>query len=239
MDLREFVDYCRLREITAGHVPAGHRDMQGWNSKHPIFGSLIQSLKPRTIIEVGTWKGASAVHMAKLQRDNNIAGTILCIDTWLGGRQAYTDQKYLNDTLPRGGCLPMLGTFLENICHEGLQDHVFAMPSTAGDAAEQLRLMKVKADLIYIDANHEERDVWRDLQSYWPLVRNGGVLFGDDYDPDHFPGLIKAVTRFSERVGILVEDRNGKFMFRKPAPGAKPKVAKQDEARHSALSDCR
>jgi predicted O-methyltransferase YrrM len=226
MNLREFIDYCRLGQITAGHLPTGRRDMQGWNSTHQIFASLIQKLKPATIIEVGTWKGASAIHMANLQRDSGIEGTILCIDTWFGGSQAYTDQKYLNDTLPRGACLPMLGIFLENICQEGLQDHVFAMPSTAGDAAEQLRLMKVKADLVYIDANHEERDVWRDLVSYWPLARNGGVLFGDDYDPQYFPGLIKAVTRFSERIGIPVEEHTGKFVFRKPALGPGRKGAK-------------
>jgi hypothetical protein len=41
-------------------------DLQGWASTHPIFEKTIETLRPELIVEVGTWKGASAVHMAKL-----------------------------------------------------------------------------------------------------------------------------------------------------------------------------
>lgn len=41
-------------------------DMQGWSSTDPVFEEIIQQLKPRKIVEVGTWKGGSAIHMAEL-----------------------------------------------------------------------------------------------------------------------------------------------------------------------------
>ena len=41
-------------------------DLQGWGSKHVIFEYLLQKIKPNLIIELGTWKGASAIHMLNL-----------------------------------------------------------------------------------------------------------------------------------------------------------------------------
>lgn len=49
---------------------------------HPIFRYVISQLKPKLIIEVGTWKGASAVHMAELCKEYEIDGAeIVCVDT--------------------------------------------------------------------------------------------------------------------------------------------------------------
>jgi hypothetical protein len=38
-------------------------DVQGWGSTHPIFHILIDAIRPATIVELGSWKGASAIHM--------------------------------------------------------------------------------------------------------------------------------------------------------------------------------
>src|SRR4051812_27015324 len=40
------------------------RDLHGWGGQSAVFRKLIFELRPRLIIEVGTWKGASAVEMA-------------------------------------------------------------------------------------------------------------------------------------------------------------------------------
>ena len=41
-------------------------DIQGWASTSPVFADCIRELNPKLIIEVGTWKGCSAIHMAKI-----------------------------------------------------------------------------------------------------------------------------------------------------------------------------
>ena len=40
-------------------------DIRGWNGNEPIFERLIRKTMPSVIIEVGTWKGQSAINMAK------------------------------------------------------------------------------------------------------------------------------------------------------------------------------
>jgi predicted O-methyltransferase YrrM len=46
------------------------------------------------------------------------------------------------------------------------------------------------AQLIYIDGSHEYEDVKADCRNYWPLLQEGGVMFGDDFD---WPTVAQAV----------------------------------------------
>ena len=73
-------------------------------------------------------------------------------------------------------------------------------------------------DWAYIDASHFYEDVKRDLEAFFPKVRSGGYLAGDDYDRrgiwDH--GVTRAVDEF--RAGGLVETirrKNHQFLLRK------------------------
>lgn len=51
-----------------------------WNYNHPrILYSLIRAAKPRSIIEVGTYRGLGAAWMAKAAQENNF-GLVTCID---------------------------------------------------------------------------------------------------------------------------------------------------------------
>ena len=49
-----------------------------------LVGKVIADVKPKLIVEVGTWKGASAIYMAKICRKLELNTEIVCIDTWLG-----------------------------------------------------------------------------------------------------------------------------------------------------------
>jgi hypothetical protein len=61
----------------------------------------------------------------------------------------------------------------------------------------------VQAELIHVDAGHNERSVDSDLQAWWKILQPGGQLIGDDYYPsgEFWPGVRKAFDRFcAERV---------------------------------------
>jgi predicted O-methyltransferase YrrM len=44
-------------------------DILGWKSEHPYFEAIIPKTRRHTILEVGTWKGASAIRMATSRGD--------------------------------------------------------------------------------------------------------------------------------------------------------------------------
>lgn len=53
-------------------------------------------------------------------------------------------------------------------------------------------------DFVYIDGNHSYECVKEDLNAWWPKVRKGGILAGDDYAH----GCPAVCREFSDDVGV-------------------------------------
>ena len=192
-------------------------DRQGWASHHPCFAELIAELRPSLVIEVGTWKGASLLEMARAVRELELPTQFICVDTWLGSNAELWLQHQLRAELKLEAGYPQLFlTFLRNLQAAGLLDRVFPMPMTSVTAAQILRRWRLQADLIYIDAGHTELEVTHDLEAFRHLLRPGGVLLGDDFLPQ-WPGVVSAAQAFGRRHGLTLEQREEKFLFRKPA----------------------
>lgn len=203
----------------AGYVPEFPFDVS-WSSGIPtmtgevfdhVFADKYQ--RPSLVVEVGTWKGDSALKMADYLAEG---GTIVCVDTWLGNQ----DMHWFPDMHRRNGYPRVYYQFLSNVVLAGKQGVIVPMPITSHVAALLLASWNVKVDAVYVDASHDYHDVRRDLEDYWPLVRDGGVLFGDDYN---MHGVSRAVGELSRQVSVEVEalstsaenDRRLYFVMRK------------------------
>jgi hypothetical protein len=184
-------------------------DTQGWGSRHPVFEHAIATYRPELIIEVGTWKGASALHMASIARRLMLPTQILCVDTWLGAPEHILRDDYYESLRMRNGYPQLFHTFMANVLREGYDDLISPLPQTSENAAAILRRRGLRADVIYIDAAHEYEPAARDLEAYWPLLTANGLLFGDDYPKA--PGVVRAVHEFADRHGLLVYAGGGKF----------------------------
>lgn len=160
-------------------------DLYGWGSDAPVFRRLIEAVRPSLIIEVGTWKGASAIHMAGICKELGLNTKILCIDTWLGAIEMWTDKtdetRYKALDI-RNGWPHLYYQFIANVVKTGHDDCIVPFPISSLSAARWLQRYGVTADLIYIDASHDTHDVYWDIQHYLPILNRGGVMFGDDYD---------------------------------------------------------
>jgi predicted O-methyltransferase YrrM len=191
-------------------------DLQGWNSTHPYFARFIDEVRPKEIIEVGSWKGGSAIHMAELCTKQHIDSTILCVDTWLGSNEILWRNSSLRQMLLLQNGYPHVhGQFLANVILSGFQDNIFALPMTSLSAAELLQAFEITADLIYIDAGHGEYEVYGDVSHYWRLLRVGGVMIGDDYHHT-WPGVVRAVNRFASDTKMeLIASGDGKWAMLK------------------------
>ncbi len=188
-------------------------DPQGWNGDSPLFDRLVEELNPGLAIEVGSWKGQSAIHMGSAMAERRGDAQLLCVDTWLGSFDWWLDPS----RSPRAdmglvhGYPTLYYQFLANVVHAGLEDVIVPFPATSTIAARLLIVRGVKADLIYIDGSHEENDVYSDVTYYWHCLRPGGVMFGDDYRPEYYPGVVRAVEAFGEAVGVEHEVIDGQF----------------------------
>ncbi|CAN0924311.1 hypothetical protein LINGRAHAP2_LOCUS34097 [Linum grandiflorum] len=181
-----------------------HRSLKGWGSKLPVFKNLIDRVRPKVIIEVGTFLGASTVHMANLARGLGLHDTIiLCIDDfrgWPGFEEDFPFIKHVNgDNL-------LLYQFMQNAVHTNVSDSVLPVPFSSSSSLSKLCEWGITADLIEIDAGHGFNSVWSDINNAYRLLRPGGVMFGHDYFlmKDN-RAVRRAVNLFAQIYGLQVE----------------------------------
>jgi len=188
-------------------------DRSGWGGDSKAFGELIRDARPRFIIEVGTWKGASALTMAEALEREGIDGRILCVDTWLGALEFWSDQsdsERFGALECRHGFPSVYYRFLANVRHAGQESRIVPFPLPASAAALWLMRTDLRANMIYLDGSHEEEDVYQDLVDYHNLLAPGGVLFGDDWG---WSGVRAAVERFAAEQGMSIRHVHDKWVL--------------------------
>jgi hypothetical protein len=158
-------------------------------------------------LEVGTWRGASAVRIAEELKPSKL----VCVDTWLGAPEFYTWGAGcpLRDLQKERGYPTVFRTFCDNVMRRGLQDVVAPLPMSSVQAAQVLAHHCVRFAGAYVDAAHEYEAVLADLRAFAPLVDK--VMWGDDYD-QHWPGVRRAVDQWAAEVGRPVEVRGNNWM---------------------------
>jgi predicted O-methyltransferase YrrM len=214
-------------------VPA---DTQGWGSKAAVFAKLLDELKPEKIVEVGTWKGASAIHMAQICRDQEIETDILCVDTFLGASGLYLRQGFAEEMLKMKNGMPTIyQTFLRNVIEADLTDVITPLPLPSREAAVVLVKRRVRADLIYIDGDHSYEGCLEDLTAFRQVLAPGGLMLADDKS---FPGVAQALDEFSAETGAKMIPTSNKVIlsFDRDVSGleAWAEDVRERQARHQA-----
>ena len=214
MNLREFVTAFFVEPIYKGFDASQYKlDLYGWGSTSPVFEHIINLMRPTNILELGTWKGASAVHMAKLCKQRNIDATLVCVDTWLGSNPVLWEGDLRKDLMLKFGFPQMYYQFLANVVHSECQDIITPLPMTSFAAANLFQKMGVVFDCIYVDSSHDLDETYIELTRFYSLLRPGGVIFGDDYSQ---PGVTTSVNRFGYEKGLMLAIQDNKWILQKP-----------------------
>lgn len=165
-------------------------DLRGWNSEHTKLAELIRHIQPRLVVEIGSWLGASALYMA-----SHTDAEILCIDTWTGAPEMWTDkddpERYGSLRIEHG--MPTIyRDFLSNVVRAGKAHQItpFPVPSTVGLTV--LQKLGIKPDLVYIDGDHTYRSVLNDISQSCELFPR--ICCGDDFFS--WPDVGRAVTKY-------------------------------------------
>ncbi|XP_051145148.1 uncharacterized protein LOC127261044 [Andrographis paniculata] len=164
---------------------------KGWGSRAAVFERLIGEVRPKTIIEVGTFLGASATHMAALAPPET---QIVCIDDFRGW-PGYVDEENRRRVGMVNGDSMLLYQFMSNVARANATDRIVFLPFSTGTALGGLCEWGVYGDLVEIDAAHDFHSAWVDINNAYKVLRKpGGVMFGHDYV---WPGVRTAVHIFA------------------------------------------
>ncbi|TAK56742.1 class I SAM-dependent methyltransferase [Patescibacteria group bacterium] len=186
----------------------------GWNGDTPIFGNLINEIKPKLVVEVGSWMGQSSINMASNIKAQGLSNDscLLCFDTWLGSKEHWADKNLRKHLHLRNGYPTFFEDFMTNVLNNDVEDVLMPIPLTSVSGAELLKEYGIKADLIYVDGSHEFRDVYNDLEAFWQVLSPGAILFGDDWD---WSGVRGAVLAFCAEIGCPVAPQGINWILRK------------------------
>lgn len=179
-------------------------DARGWYGHPRYMEELIREKNATTIIELGSWKGNSTIHLAKQLPEG---GVLYAVDHWFAPPY---DQK-IPVYYKKFDTSQLYNQFLSNVIHSKLTNKIIPIRSGTIEAASFFQENKIFADIIYIDASHNENDVYADLNAYFPFLKDNGVLCGDDWDwgvgwgynKDNLP-IQRAVTRFARENNLKI-----------------------------------
>ena len=158
--------------------------MKGQKNHH----TLRYINKESICAEIGVWKG----HLSReiLQREPK---ELHLIDPW-------QSQDF------KGRCYSIDQDSMDIIYEQVLEDFTYTPGVTIHRKfSTDVSFPEKYFDWVYIDANHDECAVLLDLEKYYPLMKKGGYLCGDDYGTWEAAGVREAVTEFVSKNDLRVE----------------------------------
>ena len=145
-------------------------DIEGWFDFRDVYDHVAKTIpNGEVFIEVGAWKGKSAVYLADRLADIGKECIVVCVDTFQGD----------DDT----GKVSVLADFIANTSQRKISRH----EATSIDAAAQCDHLVWG---VFIDASHDYENVKADNSAWLPKVKPGGFFGGHDIDA---PGVRQAV----------------------------------------------
>lgn len=159
-----------------------YENIHGW-SRFEDQGVLLQYILENTnldsvikIAEIGVFMGRGTALWNVELINKNINYDYYAIDHFLGSSEHEKGVDYYNI------CKNNLGIILDRI--KLIQNESISESKNYSDEF---------FDVVYIDASHEYENVKQDILSWYPKVKNGGFICGDDYHPG-WPGVVEAVN---------------------------------------------
>ena len=146
----------------------------GWMTISELLWLEQQAAGKGLVIEIGSWKGRSSVALAA-------ADSLVCVD------------KFVDQQQETGTGADIMDEFSAAIGEDSSK-----VTAVRGDVADTEFVEALehtyggKADMVFIDASHDEASVRRDIATAKRLVKEGGIICGHDYSYA-WPGVMSAV----------------------------------------------
>jgi SAM-dependent methyltransferase len=179
-----------------------HEDIQGWCVYTPLYARMVAlapANAPVVFVELGCWKGRSTAFLG-VEIANSGKPITLCAIDWFQGSDepehredpevANLYEVFLRNTRPVSAALGARFSVLRE-----------ATAAAAG------RFADASVDFIMVDAGHSAEDVNADIRAWWPKLRPGGIMAGDDWQwPSVQAGVGMAFEAISDRSSFQIEN---------------------------------
>jgi len=172
-DLLDRLELKKPREdIALEHLYEGHRTSGTISPLElHVIGTLCNILKPRNILEIGTFEGRTTLNMSLVSPESTVH--TICI--------------------PQEQCGFVVGKYFKERPEASNINQIFENSQTFDFSALP------PMDLIFVDGDHSYEGVVKDSDSAFNIVSDNGVILFHDFDTCHLgntKAVLDAVTRF-------------------------------------------
>lgn len=153
------------------HVLDAGSHIWTWTEPSNLAYLAEQASKATNAVEIGTYMGASAHTMLKA----NPKLHLWCVDPFAVVGTKKVTEYFLRQEIAEGRCE--------------------LITNTSDIAAQMLVHMKGRLDLVFVDGGHDTPTVMKDIENMMPLLRQGGVMCGHDFDSNPYNDVALAVQK--------------------------------------------
>jgi hypothetical protein len=159
-----------------------HYPLSAWLEHAPFGFWLVDELRPRSIVELGTHWGYSYFVFCEAVKRLGIDSTTFALDTWRGEEHAglYGEEVFSAVTTINERSYSSFSTLLRGYFDDSLSD-----------------IEDGQVDLLHIDGRHGFADVSHDFEAWLPKLSDRAVVLFHDI-AEHQPGF--GVWQFWEQV---------------------------------------
>jgi predicted O-methyltransferase YrrM len=185
-------------------APVRHLMMMG-----TVWYLAKQKKKPLDILEIGSWYGASALSWAQgLKLHNKGQGSVTCVDGW----QPFFDKSLHKDEV----YVEMEKALASDEAYNIFRHNISTIAPTIkrqhlrGVSDNILPLLREKSfDVVFIDADHTYKPVKKDILLSMPLVKEGGIICGDDLNLQ-YGQVDKKFAKASKELDFTKDPKTGR-----------------------------
>ena len=167
------------------------QDIQGVQSTAIRYGHMAALIKyycqhifegPLSILEIGSWVGASAITWGNsIKNLSPDGGTLFCIDPWsslgIPNEIISSDGTKMRETCEK---YDIFNIFQQNISAANLNDIIIPVKGKSEDILP--KLPNCSFDIVYIDGDHSPKPVLLDIILSQEKIKDKGIICGDDLE---------------------------------------------------------
>lgn len=183
-----------IKRVRSGSIVTHCQQIPNYCNFEDFF-KQIASLLPSnsTILEIGSFLGHSTALLATELKKRGKVVTYYVVDPW---KAEYFDENDIRVALGESGSY--LDVVEKGLSDLGVLDCVKLIPCTSAEAS--IILSETSFDFIFVDGNHTYEGVKLDIQTWYPKLKVGGLIAGDDILFDSVRRAVRdTIGEFEER----------------------------------------
>lgn len=163
--------------MTGHYIKINNHEIFGYSRYINMYHEMVNIAEDGALfVELGSFLGQSTAAMAAMIKRSNKHIRFDAVDIF--ELSEFSDDPHHDVIKEHGG--NFLQAFTNNLLKADVLDIVNIVKATSLQAAS--RYPDRSISYLMIDASHKYEDVCDDIRAWYPKIKMGGIISGDDYD---------------------------------------------------------